>query len=198
MSRLININPQVQQDSEPEGYEFGYYTFDTLPMVEVSNIETTQDTSLCVNDNNDSNNNLLELPISNVMLSQLQQKGMFCKNILAQIEKGNIIEGQLYVIKDKLLKRYVIDGDDTYKTIVIPRTLIAQIVRMTHGNLGHNGTHRTYTLLKRLYYWKGLKPSVTKHIKCVINAKEGINKWLSMPLYILMWLPFQCNSSLWI
>ena len=25
MSRLINIDPQVQQDSEPEGYEFGYY-----------------------------------------------------------------------------------------------------------------------------------------------------------------------------
>ena len=77
MSRLIDINPQVQQESEPEGYEFGYYTFDTLPMLEVSNIETTQDTSVCVNDNNDSNNNLLELPISNDMLSQLQQKDMF-------------------------------------------------------------------------------------------------------------------------
>ena len=46
MSRLININPQVQQDSEPEGYEFGYYMFDTLPMLEVSNVETTQDTSV--------------------------------------------------------------------------------------------------------------------------------------------------------
>ena len=34
---------------------------------------------------------------------------------------------------------------------------------MAHDNLGHNGTHRTYTLLKRLYYWKGLKPCVTKH-----------------------------------
>ena len=46
MSRLININPQVQhQESEPEGYEFGYYTFDTLPTMEVSNIEITQDTS---------------------------------------------------------------------------------------------------------------------------------------------------------
>ena len=32
-------------------------------------------------------------------------------------------------------------------------------------NLGHNGTHRTYMLLKRLYYWKGLKPSVAKHIQ---------------------------------
>ena len=33
MSRLINIDPQVQQESEPEGYEFGYYTFDTLPVL---------------------------------------------------------------------------------------------------------------------------------------------------------------------
>ena len=36
---------------------------------------------------------------------------------------------------------------------------------MAHDNLGHNGTHRTYMLLKRLYYWKGLKPSVAKHIQ---------------------------------
>ena len=38
MIQLINIDPQIQQDSEPEGYEFGYYTFDTLPTLEVSNI----------------------------------------------------------------------------------------------------------------------------------------------------------------
>ena len=36
---------------------------------------------------------------------------------------------------------------------------------MAHDKLGHNGTHRTYVLIKRLYYWKGLKPSVEKHIK---------------------------------
>ena len=34
MSRLINIDAQIQQESEPEGYEFGYYTFDTLPTME--------------------------------------------------------------------------------------------------------------------------------------------------------------------
>ena len=122
MSRLINIDPQVQQDSEPEGYEFGYYTFDTLPMLEVSNVETTQDTSVCVNDNNDANNNLLELPIDNDMLFRLQQKDRFCVNILAQIEKGNIIKGQLYVIQGKLLKRYIVDGDNMYETIVLPKS----------------------------------------------------------------------------
>ena len=31
MSRLIEIDPQVQSEAEPEGYEFGYYTFDQLP-----------------------------------------------------------------------------------------------------------------------------------------------------------------------
>ena len=165
MSQLININPQVQQDSETEGYEFGYYTFDTLPTLEVFNIETTQDTSVHVNDDSNVNDSLLELPIDNNTLFKLQQKDTFCANILAQIEKGNIIEGHLYVIQDKLLKRYVTDGDNTYETIVLPRALTAQILKMAHDNLGHNGTHRTYTLLKRLYYWKGLKPCVTKHIQ---------------------------------
>ena len=164
MSRLININPQVQQDSEPEGYEFGYYMFDTLPTLEVYNIDTTQDTSVCVNDNNNEHNNLMALSIDNDTLSKLQQKDKFCANILMQIKKGNIIKGQLYIMQDKLLKCYVADGKNTYETIVLPRSLTAQILKMAHDNLGHNGTHRTYTLLKRLYYWKGLKLCVTKHI----------------------------------
>ena len=124
VSRLININPQVQQESEPEGYEFGYYTFDMLPTLEITNIETTQNTSVCVNDNNSSNNDLWELPINNDTLSQLQQKDMFCNNILTQIEKGNITEGHVYVIKDKLLKRYVIDGDNTYKLLYYQELLL--------------------------------------------------------------------------
>ena len=173
MSRLININLQVQQDSEPEGYEFGYYTFDTLPVLEVSNVETTQDIPVNVNDNNNVNNNLLELPMDNDTLFRLQQKDKFCANILAQIVKGNIIKGQLYKIKDKLLKRYIVDGDNTYETIVLPRALTAQILKMAHDDLGHNGTHGTYTLLKRLYYWKGLKTMCYKtHSKMLSMSKK--------------------------
>ena len=161
MSRLINIDPQIQQDSEPEGYELGYYTFDILPTLEVSNIETTQDASS--NDESDPNDNHIELPLDNDTLFELQQKDTFCANILAQIEKGNIIEGQLYIVQNKLLKRCVTDGDKIYETNVLPRALTAPILKIAHDYLGHNGTHRTYMLLKRLNYWKGLKPSVTKH-----------------------------------
>ena len=80
-------------------------------------------------------------------------------------KKGNIIEGQMYKVQNKLLRRYVTDGDKTYETIVLPRALITQILKMAHDDLGQNETHRMYMLLKRLYYWKGLKPSVTKHIQ---------------------------------
>ena len=172
LSRLIDIDLQVQQESEPKGYKFSYYTFDTLSMLEVSNVETMQNTSEHVHDNDVINNDLWELPLNNNKLSQLQQKDMFCNNVLTQIEKGNIKEGQLYTIKDKLLTRYVVDGDNTYETTVMPRALIAQILQMAHDNLGHNGTHRTYTLLKRLYYWKGLKPSVAKHIKMCYQCQR--------------------------
>ena len=62
------------------------------------------------------------------MLTELQQEDEFCKNILKQIEKGNIMDGQLYKVEDNILKRFVIDGNDTYETTVIPRSLIPQIL----------------------------------------------------------------------
>ena len=142
MSRLIDIDLQVQPESEPEGHEFRYYTFDTLPQLEVSNVETSLNTSLSVNDTEASNDDLWKLPLSNNTLSKLKQKDIFCNNILNQIEKGNIIEGQLCIVKRKLLKRYVIDGNNTYETTMIPKSITAQILWMVHDNLGHNGTHR--------------------------------------------------------
>ena len=175
---MIDIDPQIQLEPEPEGYEFGYYTFNLLPTLEVTNVETTQKKSLETQDEDASDKDPWELPISSDILSKLQQKDEFCKNILSQIEKGNLVEGQFYFIRNNILKRYVTDGDDTYDTIVIPRTLTPQILRMAHDELGHNGTHRTYILLKRLYYWKGLKPSVEKHIKmcyqCQIRNRQVV------------------------
>ena len=66
----------------------------------------------------------------------------------------------------------MIEGNSTYETTVIPRALIGQIIRMAHDELGHNGTHRTYTMLKRLYYWKCLEPSVEKHIKTCYQCQR--------------------------
>ena len=41
MSRLLEIAPQVQQEPEPEGYEYGYYVSDSLPDIELTDIDLT-------------------------------------------------------------------------------------------------------------------------------------------------------------
>ena len=73
-------------------------------------------------------NVLCNLPIDNKLLAKLQQQDEFCKNIFNQIEKGNIVEGHLYKMDNKLLKRLILDGNNTYETTVIPRSLIPQVL----------------------------------------------------------------------
>ena len=46
MSQLIDIDPQIQPEPEPEGYEFGYYTFNPLPTLEVHNIKAISEKSI--------------------------------------------------------------------------------------------------------------------------------------------------------
>ena len=119
MSHMINIDPQVQPEPEPERHEFGYYTFNPLPALEVQDIQT----SLAESTQDDNINDFLcALPIDDNMLVKLQQKDEFCKKIFKQIEKGNIMNGQLCKIDNKLLKRFIVDGNDTYETSIMTGT----------------------------------------------------------------------------
>ena len=124
-----------------------------------------------------SGHNFQGFPIDKDTLQKLQHNDIFCcKNAFNQIKKGNIQEGQLYIVRNNILKRYVTEGDSTYETTVMTRALIGQILRLAHDELGHNNTHRTYTVHKRLYYWKGqnqMLKCITKH---VISIKGEINR----------------------
>ena len=98
MSRLIEIDPQVQQEPEPEGYEFGYYVFDNLPNIEVTNIESTLNLITDIKIKDTSGNNFQGFPIDNDVLQKLQDD-VFCRNILNQIKNSNILDRQLYLVK---------------------------------------------------------------------------------------------------
>ena len=50
--------------------------------------------------------------------------------------------------------------------------LIGHVLELAHNKLGHNGISRTYAMLKQLYYWKGMKASIIKHVRsCDICQK---------------------------
>ena len=75
MSRLIDIDPQIQP--EPEGYEFRYYTVDEISSLEVSNIESTLNSIIDTETGDASGNNFQRFHISDDILHKLQQEDAF-------------------------------------------------------------------------------------------------------------------------
>ena len=105
-------------------------------------------------------------------LIQLQMNDAFCSNVIKQLNKNNLIERQPYVIEDYILHRIVKEHDQQYETVVVPRDLIPQVLYAAHDLLGHNGIGRTYATIRRLYYWKGMKATITKHIRNCYKCQQ--------------------------
>ena len=70
-----------------------------------------------------------------------------------------------YYIKDGILMRYTIDNKQRFETIVVAGHYTLALLRLAHDELGHNGSSRTYMMLRRLYFWKGMKPQIFKYAK---------------------------------
>ena len=47
----------------------------------------------------------------------------------------------------------------------MPESLIQLILKTAHDESGHNGFPRTYSAIRRLYYWKGIKEDVLQHCR---------------------------------
>ena len=90
----------------------------------------------------------------------------------------NSLKKNPYYIEEGILKRYIDDKKQRFEVIVLPRELIGVTLQLAHEGMGHNGVLRTYALLRRLYYWKGLKPMVKSHVKacklCQMHNKQVI------------------------
>ena len=68
--------------------------------------------------------------------------------------------------------RYMEDNKQRFEVIVIHRDISNMVLKLAHDDLGHNRSARTYMILRRNYYWKGLKPNVVKYVKrCTICRK---------------------------
>ena len=98
------------------------------------------------------------------VISSLQDRDAFCHRILQQVCRSKQSVCQSYKIKNDILKCHQITNGQLFYPIVLPHMLIGHILDLSHNKLG-NGINRTYAMLKRLYYWKGMKASITKHIK---------------------------------
>ena len=80
--------------------------------------------------------------------------------------------GHPYKIENDILKRRLILNGQLYYPIVLPHMMIGHVLELAHNKLGHNDIGRMYAMLKRLYFRKGMKISITKHVKnCAVCQK---------------------------
>ena len=81
------------------------------------------------------------------------------KKIKEQLAQNKLADRRPYFLEEEILKRKIDDGKLQYDVTVLPKELHSLALQMAHEGMGHNGTPRTYAIIKRLYYWKGLKPA---------------------------------------
>ena len=168
MNRLIQIDPEARLQPEQEGYEFGYHAFEDMEPIEYE----TNVVSTTLKDPIPLPGEEIKLPLEDEKLKELQQKDKLCKEIIEKLSKGQLQNGQPYYQEERILKRFVEDGKQRFEAIVFPQVLSGAVLQLAHEGLGHNRSPRTYALIKRYYYWKGLKSMVRKHVQACRLCQE--------------------------
>ena len=54
------------------------------------------------------------------------------------------------------------------KATIVPKNLIKTVLKEMHDHFGHFGIGKTYSLVKRYYYW----PKMIKHIQAHVDSSS--------------------------
>ena len=171
LSRLVDIDPDARLDPENAGWEFGYYVFETLP--KLSSEEIISVCEILSGDNvikpdpdlQEPFTQQLTSPLTLDQLQALQAQDEKCTSLTAMLRHGRL-NPLVYSIDDGVLYHCVTEGGQTFQAIYIPKTplsLIQSILKAAHDDSGHDGFPQTYSAIRRLYYWKGVKEDVRQH-----------------------------------
>ena len=176
MSRLIEITPEIEQEPEPPGQEFGYDIFETLEPIETTTHYINElKEEIQIKHEAIPDDLLPVVDLTESQLEDIQMKDKFIKNIVNRLVAKQQPEGKPYYLEGKLLKKYIYDNKQRFEVTVVSPNCAPLLLNLAHDQLGHNGTARTYMLLKRTYYWKGMKTDVSNYVKqCKLCQKQNI------------------------
>ena len=114
----------------------------------------------------------ITLPLKLKQLQELQKNDSYCREVAKKLHKD--VELQKIFIKESgVLYRLWTEDGRTFKCVLVPKVLQDSMIILAHDHSGHNGSRRTYSCLKRQYYWPGIRKQVFRHCKkckeCVLQ-----------------------------
>ena len=146
LSRLIDTNPDLQQQPELEGHGFSEYCFETLPKARgpTSHIKVGGDEAKVCEDDK---------------FASLQENDPKIQDLCDKVKEGEY--KQFYFVNNNILFRSIAENGHKFESRVILESLRDVVLHLGHSQSGHNGYQRTYAAIKCLYYWKGTDTSPT-------------------------------------
>ena len=80
-----------------------------------------------------------------------------------------------FTMENEILKKKTVINGILYTPTVVPDVLKDCLLILAHDKQGYNEFKRTYSSLKQLYYWKGMKKTIQRHCNaCTMCAKHKI------------------------
>ena len=187
MSRLVHIDPTSRLNPEPEGFEFGELKVneDELDEVEVQSKDEHHSEQkigrkeFVITVKEDDKEPIPEIHLawnmSDKDIAKIQRRDEFCRKTIEEIQRRKRKTSDKYHMHNGLLHRYNLDYKQRFQALVIPVNYAKVVSKLAHDELGHNGTARTYALIKRMFYWKGLKKDMENYVKsCHICQQYNI------------------------
>ena len=82
-------------------------------------------------------------------------------------------KADLFLHEKGLLYKHVIDSNQTFLAVVIPKAWKYTVLVEAHNKFGHQGATCTYCLIKHQYYWKGMNKDIRKYTAhCTLCHRE--------------------------
>ena len=112
-------------------------------------------------DNPENSEFSVELLLEDNKFSSLQGNEPNIWDLHDKVKEGEY--NQFYFIKNNVLFRSIVENGHKFKARVIPESLRDVVLHLGHNQSGHNGYQRTYTAIKHLYYWRGMRTQILRY-----------------------------------
>ena len=184
LSRLIEFDNSIKLSEEEPGYKFGYTPFKELPQASVTLIEEViisenqgdqLPRSLKIQHNDPIAKDIeIKLPLTNSRMKELQEQDPLVGQLRKQWSE-KMLDKKHFTMEDEILKKMTVINGILYTPTVVPDVLKDCLLLLVHNKQGHNGFKRTYSSLKQMYHWKGMKKTVQRHCNaCSTYTKYNI------------------------
>ena len=107
----------------------------------------------------------------------LQNEDKHCIRIKKLMEDPNskFPERNRYCYENELLCYKTLDMGKEYKAVVVPNSLIPTVWKEMHDKFGHFGIGKTYSLIKRYYFWPKMIKNISQHVeRCSLCRREKL------------------------